>query len=40
MTHRGISRKLDRDPYSDPVDLDDVIAAARRHETRPDKDWH
>lgn len=30
---------LDEDPFSDPVDLDDVVAAARRLKLRPDRDW-
>lgn len=30
---------LDDDPFDQPVDLDDVVAAARRLQTRPDKDW-
>jgi hypothetical protein len=31
--------ELDEDPFSDPVDLQDVIAAARRLKMRPDKNW-
>ena len=31
--------ELDEDPLSDPVDLADVVAAARRLQPRPDKDW-
>lgn len=31
---------VDSDPYSDPVELQDVIDAARRLQTRPDRDWH
>lgn len=31
--------KLDEDPASDPVDLEDVVDAARRLEMQPDKDW-
>jgi beta-glucosidase/6-phospho-beta-glucosidase/beta-galactosidase len=31
---------LDEDPFSDPVDLDDVVRAARRLKLRPDRDWH
>ncbi|NEX63962.1 glycoside hydrolase family 1 protein [Noviherbaspirillum galbum] len=31
--------RLDEDPYSDPVELNDVIEAARRLQKRPDKDW-
>jgi hypothetical protein len=31
--------ELDEDPFSDPVDLEDVIAAAKRLRPRPDKDW-
>jgi beta-glucosidase/6-phospho-beta-glucosidase/beta-galactosidase len=30
---------LDEDPFSDPVELQDVIDAAHRLQTRPDKDW-
>jgi hypothetical protein len=30
---------LDQDPLSDPVDLDDVVAAARRLQLQPDRDW-
>jgi hypothetical protein len=30
---------LDADPYSDPVELQDVIDAARRLQTRPDANW-
>ncbi len=30
---------LDTDPFSDPVELEDVIAAARRLKTKPDQDW-
>jgi beta-glucosidase/6-phospho-beta-glucosidase/beta-galactosidase len=30
---------LDEDPFSDPVELQDVIDAARRMKTEPDKDW-
>ena len=32
--------RLDEDPYSDPVELQDVIDAARRLRPRPDADWH
>ena len=31
--------ELDEDPFSDPVDLGDVVAAARRLKPRPDKDF-
>lgn len=31
--------ELDEDPFSDPVELQDVIDAAPRLRTRPDKDW-
>jgi hypothetical protein len=31
---------LDADPRSDPVELQDVVEAARRLQTRPDQDWH
>jgi beta-glucosidase/6-phospho-beta-glucosidase/beta-galactosidase len=31
--------ELDEDPFSDPVELQDVVQAARRLQTRPDKDW-
>jgi beta-glucosidase/6-phospho-beta-glucosidase/beta-galactosidase len=30
---------LDNDPFSDPVELQDVIDAAKRLKKRPDKDW-
>jgi hypothetical protein len=30
---------LDEDPYSDPVELEDVRRAARELRTRPDRDW-
>lgn len=32
--------RLDEDPLSDPVDLDDVVAAARQLKMRPDANWH
>lgn len=31
---------LDEDPFSDPVELQDVIDAARRMQMRPDANWH
>jgi beta-glucosidase/6-phospho-beta-glucosidase/beta-galactosidase len=31
--------ELDEDPFSDPVELQDVVQAAHRLRTRPDKDW-
>lgn len=31
---------LDADPFSDPVDLQDVVDAAHRLNVQPDKDWH
>jgi beta-glucosidase/6-phospho-beta-glucosidase/beta-galactosidase len=31
--------ELDVDPFSDPVELQDVIEAAKRLKMRPDKDW-
>jgi beta-glucosidase/6-phospho-beta-glucosidase/beta-galactosidase len=31
---------LDEDPFSDPVELQDIIDAARRLRTQPDRDWH
>jgi hypothetical protein len=31
--------ELDEDPFSDPVDLNDVIAAAKRLQTTPDKNF-
>jgi beta-glucosidase/6-phospho-beta-glucosidase/beta-galactosidase len=31
---------LDEDPFSDPVELADVIDAAHRLEKKPDADWH
>jgi beta-glucosidase/6-phospho-beta-glucosidase/beta-galactosidase len=30
---------LDEDPFSDPVELQDVIEAAHRMQMKPDKDW-
>lgn len=32
--------ELDPDPYSDPVELQDVIDAAHRLKVQPDKNWH
>jgi beta-glucosidase/6-phospho-beta-glucosidase/beta-galactosidase len=32
--------RLDEDPYSDPVELQDVVDAAHRLAVQPDKDWH
>lgn len=32
--------ELDEDPFSDPVELQDVIDAAHRLEMKPDKNWH
>lgn len=31
---------LDEDPFSDPVELQDVINAAKRLQKTPDKNWH
>jgi hypothetical protein len=31
--------RLDEDPYSDPVELQDVIDAAHRLNMKPDKNW-
>jgi hypothetical protein len=31
---------LDADPLSDPVELQDVIDAAKRLKKQPDKNWH
>ena len=31
--------ELDEDPFSDPVDLDDITAAAERRKITSDKDW-
>ncbi|WP_029000031.1 b-glycosidase [Azohydromonas australica] len=31
---------LDEDPFSDPVELEDVVRAARRLKLQPDADWH
>lgn len=31
--------ELDEDPFSDPVNLDDVVQAARRMKMQPDRDW-
>jgi hypothetical protein len=30
---------LDDDPFSDPVELEDGVAAARRLQAKPDADW-
>jgi hypothetical protein len=30
---------LDEDPFSDPVELEDVIDAARRLQEQPDRNW-
>lgn len=30
---------LDEDPFDEPVDLGDIVKAARRMHTAPDKDW-
>jgi hypothetical protein len=30
---------LDEDPFSDPVELQDVIDAAKRLQSKPDRDW-
>jgi beta-glucosidase/6-phospho-beta-glucosidase/beta-galactosidase len=32
--------RLDEDPLSDPVDLEDIVAAARDLNLRPDANWH
>lgn len=32
--------RVDEDPFSDPVDLQDVVAAARRLRPQPDANWH
>src|SRR5687768_8170227 len=32
--------ELDTDPFSDPVELQDVIDAAKRLQTQPDQNWH
>jgi hypothetical protein len=32
--------ELDDDPFSDPVELQDVIDAARRLKKQPDQNWH
>ena len=34
------STALDEDPYDEPVDLEDVIRAARELAPRADPDWH
>jgi hypothetical protein len=31
--------ELDPDPFSDPVELQDVVAAAKRLNKKPDKNW-
>jgi hypothetical protein len=30
---------LDEDPFSDPVELQDVVDAARRLQEKPDRNW-
>lgn len=32
--------QLDEDPFSDPVELQDVVNAARRLNKKPDRNWH
>lgn len=32
--------RLDEDPLSDPVNLEDIVAAAREMKMRPDANWH
>lgn len=32
--------ELDEDPFSDPVELQDVVDAAKRLKKQPDKNWH
>lgn len=32
--------ELDKDPFSDPVELDDIVQAAKRLRKEPDKNWH
>lgn len=32
--------ELDEDPFSDPVDLQDVVDAAQRMQMKPDQNWH
>ena len=32
--------RVDEDPYSDPIDLQEVIDAAKRLQPQPDKDWN
>ncbi|HEV2611357.1 MAG TPA: b-glycosidase [Noviherbaspirillum sp.] len=34
------STEVDADPFSDPVELQDVIDAARRLKPQPDRNWH
>ena len=31
---------LDEDPFSDPVDLNDIVRAAEKMQMHTDKDWH
>jgi hypothetical protein len=31
--------ELDEDPFSDPVDLADVVAGAQRYRVQADKNW-
>jgi hypothetical protein len=32
--------ELDDDPQSDPVNLEDIVEAAKRLQTKPDANWH
>ena len=32
--------ELDEDPFSDSIDLGDIVAAAARRRLRTDRDWH
>ncbi len=32
--------ELDEDPFSDPVDLNDIVKAAKELQMQPDKNWH
>ena len=32
--------ELDEDPFSDPVNLADIVAAAKAMERHSDRDWH
>ncbi|HYD95212.1 MAG TPA: b-glycosidase [Noviherbaspirillum sp.] len=40
QTELNRARSVDAAPYSDPVELQDVVEAARRLRPQPDRNWH